>query len=212
MKLAQLSFIDLFGGAGGWSVGFERAGLKHAQMYDFNESACITARHNFGDIVQCCDLSNHRQLEFPPVDVVVGSPPCQGFSNEGKKDVNDPRNSLVWSFLDIIDRLQPSMWVFENVPGFKRSYGGRYFAEMAKRLEGSGYKWQHFIIDAADYGVPQHRKRFIIMAARDFTPHVPVPTHCLGGSLLGQEPYVSLWDAISDLPPPIPGDRLGEFL
>ena len=207
----NISFMDLFAGAGGWSVGFERAGFHHAQMYDFNESACVTAKSNFGNIVQCVDLSQHSKLTFPDVDVLVGSPPCQGFSNEGKKDANDPRNSLVWSFLDIIDRLSPYFWVFENVPGFKRSYGGKYFDELAIRLNSSGYLWKDFILDSANFGVPQHRKRFVILACKDFRPRAPEPTHTFQGSLTGEHPYVSLWDAISDLPIPVMGDRVGLF-
>ncbi len=211
MKKNPLSFLDLFAGAGGWSIGFELAGLKHAQMYDFNESACTTAKANFGDIVQCVDLSRFESINFPCVDIVVGSPPCQGFSNEGKKDPDDPRNSLVWSFFDIIDKIQPRFWVFENVPGFKRSYGGRYFAALSKRLDNSGYQWSDGILDAADFGVPQHRKRFVILASKDFKPSMPRATHSRGSGLFEELPHVSLWDAISDLPMPIMGDRVGQF-
>lgn len=209
--IKPLSFLDLFSGAGGWSVGFEAAGLKHAQMYDFNESACITARANFGDIVQCCDLSNSTHIDFPKVDIVVGSPPCQGFSNEGKKNPDDPRNSLVWTFLNLIEKIQPQFFVFENVPGFKGSYGGKYFEAMAKRLDESGYLWSESIVNAADYGVPQYRKRFLIVASKYFQPSIPTATHFKSVGLLGEMKHVSLWDAISDLPVPLMGDRLGEF-
>jgi len=211
MNPQELRFIDLFAGAGGWSVGFELAGYKHEQMYDFNASACETAKYNFGTIVQCVDLVRHTELKFPAIDLLVGSPPCQGFSNEGKKDPNDPRNSLVWSYLDIVDLLSPYFWVFENVLGFKRSYKGRYYTELAKRLDASGYKWRDFILDAADYGVPQHRKRFVILACKDFTPTLPIPTHSEHPSLNGKLPFVPLWDAISDLPTPKLGDRVGTF-
>lgn len=207
----QLTFIDLFAGAGGWSIGFENAGYEHLQMYDFNESACLTSKHNFGNIVNCVDLSKHKKLVFPKPDILVGSPPCQGFSNEGKKDANDPRNSLVWSFFDIVDKVDPYFVVFENVPGFKRSYGGKYFNELAKRLNASDYYWQDFILDSADYGVPQHRKRFVILACKDFRPNAPDPTHSSQNGLNGEVPFVTLWDAISDLPIPTMGDRIGEF-
>ena len=103
----MLTYLDLFAGAGGWSIGFKEAGYQHAGMYDFNESACRTAAHNFGDLVHHVDLSRHDDLRFPEVDVVCGSPPCQGFSNEGYKQVDDPRNSLVWSYLEIIRRIRP---------------------------------------------------------------------------------------------------------
>lgn len=205
------SFFDLFAGAGGWSLGFGNAGFSHASMYDFNRSACDTALRNFGDIVECVDLGAHQDLNFPDVDVVVGSPPCQGFSNEGKKNPDDPRNSLVWAFLDIVERLKPRVWIFENVPGFQRSYGGRWFKAVASRLDESKYKWTHGILDAANYGVPQHRKRFVIIASRDFKPVLPSPSHTEGGRLFGELPYVTLWDAISDLPVPTMGDRIGDF-
>ncbi len=207
----KLSYIDLFAGAGGWSTGFEAAGYDHVRMYDHNESACTTAEANFGKIVECVDLSKASKMTFPKVDIVVGSPPCQGFSNEGKKNPNDTRNSLVWSFLDVIDQVAPRAWVFENVPGFQKSYGGRWFGEISERLDASGYHWRHFILDAAAYGVPQHRKRFIILASKDFIPVAPEPTHAKEQGLFCQKVFVNLWDAISDLPSPLQGDRDGTF-
>lgn len=209
--MPNYSYLDLFAGAGGWSVGFEAAGYEHARMYDHNESACETAKANFGPVVECVDLSRPERFEFPNVDVVVGSPPCQGFSNEGKKNPDDSRNSLVWSFFDIIEKISPKAWVFENVPGFQRSYRGRWFEAVASRLNSSGYLWNHFILDAASFGVPQHRKRFVILASKDFRPVAPAPTHAKNSGLFGERPFVTLWDAISDLPVPIPGDRDGTF-
>lgn len=209
--MANTTYIDLFAGAGGWSVGFEAAGLDHVGMYDFNESACKTAESNFGDLVTCCDLSSFSPDSFPEVDVIVGSPPCQGFSNEGKKNPNDPRNSLVWSFFDIIEQRKPAVWVFENVPGFQRSYGGRYYKDLMERLDESPYQTASMIVNAADYGVPQARKRFVMIGALDFKPQIPVPTHTAEPDLLTLYPHVTLWDAIGDLPVPQLGDRVGEF-
>jgi DNA-cytosine methyltransferase len=180
-------------------------------MYDHNRSACDTAEANFRARVECADLSRQSEIEFPDVDIVVGSPPCQGFSNEGKKNPDDLRNGLVWAFLDIVERVQPRVWVFENVPGFQRSYGGRWFKALAARVDASGYKWAHYILDAADFGVPQHRRRFLILAAKDFRPTAPTATHAEVASLLGEKPYIALWDAISDLPQAVLGDRIGTF-
>jgi DNA (cytosine-5)-methyltransferase 1 len=209
--VAQYSFLDLFAGAGGWSLGFEMAGAHHAAMFEWNKSACRTAQENFEVDVTCADISRLGLGDMPRVDIIVGSPPCQGFSNEGKKNPDDPRNSLVWSFLELVDSVRPRVWIFENVPGFKRSYGGRYYAAMRQRLQSMPYQWTDCILDAADYGVPQRRQRFFMVAALDFVPRVPSPTHGEDGPLLGQRPHVTLWDAISDLPHPVMGDRVGSF-
>lgn len=209
--MSRLSFIDLFAGAGGWTLAMEAAGLNHLRMYDHNQSACTTALANFGDVVDCVDLSRHATIDFPDADIVVGSPPCQGFSNEGKKNPDDARNTLVWSFLDIIDRVRPKAWVFENVPGFQSSYRGRWFKDLSARLDASEYQWTHCVLNAADYGVPQYRKRFFVLAGRGFRPKPPGPTHAVRSSLFGEVPQIGLWDAISDLPEPIQGDRDGTF-
>lgn len=207
----MVSFIDLFAGAGGWSSGFNLPQYKHLGMYDHNPSACKTAEFNFGPIVSCVDLFDHHKIEFPKTDLVIGSPPCQGFSNEGKKNPDDPRNSLVWAYFDIVERISPQVWVFENVPGFKRSYGGKWFNAVSDRINKMGYHWVSGILNAANYGVPQNRQRFVIIAAKDFRPNLPPITHTGKGGLFGEKPFVSLWDAISDLPIPRPGDRIGEY-
>lgn len=211
MALNKLSYLDLFSGAGGWSVGFNMAGYEHLAMYEMNASACRTAWHNFGDIVHTVDLSEHEKIVFPKSDLIIGSPPCQGFSNEGKKQKNDPRNDLVWMFLDIVERMQPKAWVFENVPGFKRSYKGHFHKEFTARLNASGYRWRDYILNAADYGVPQSRQRFIILAIKNIDPSPPPSSHLEAPDLLGSDGHVSLWDAISDLPAPALGDRVGIY-
>jgi DNA (cytosine-5)-methyltransferase 1 len=143
--------------------------------------------------------------------VIVGSPPCQGFSNEGYKRSDDPRNSLVSRFLDIVETRQPYVWVFENVPGFRRLYGGHHFDGFAERLDDGPYAWTWAILDASGYGVPQRRKRFVAIGARDFAPSLPEPTYSAELTLESPTPLVTLWDAISDLPVVEPGERVGCF-
>jgi DNA (cytosine-5)-methyltransferase 1 len=208
--MANLSYLDLFAGAGGWSVGFEEAEYQHAAMYDLNSSACKTAAANFGPIAHCVDLTDHQSMCFPDVDIVCGSPPCQGFSNEGYKRRHDPRNNLVWTFLEIVKKIQPRAWVFENVPGFQRSYGGYHYHQLMAELKNWDYQFSDFILDAANYGVPQNRQRFVLIAARDFKPKPPVPTHAIDGDLISDN-QLTIWDAISDLPKPSLGDRVGEY-
>lgn len=209
-----LTYIDFFSGAGGWSCGFKMAGLKHIGAYDFNESACRTAKYNISKNVNCVDLNSFdaRTILDCNVDIVVGSPPCQGFSNEGYKNEKDPRNSLVWKFFDFIEILSPKVWIFENVPGFKTSYKGIYFKQLQQRLElMPAYHWNYFILNSSDYGVPQKRSRFFAIGAKNFQPERPEATHSNLGEVLGTDKAISLWEAISDLPKIGIGEKKGIF-
>ncbi|HUT61891.1 MAG TPA: DNA cytosine methyltransferase [Phycisphaerae bacterium] len=206
------TFIDLFSGAGGWSLGLRWAGFVDAGHYELNASACRTAAANFApEHVHCVDLREHKAIKFPEVDLVAGSPPCQGFSNEGKKRRDDQRNDLVWAFFDIVERIRPTAWVFENVPGFKGSYCGHFYSLLRERLEKLDYQWSDFVLDASNYGVPQYRRRFIAMGSLKVAPASPSPSHSDEPSLFGELAKVSLWDSISDLPQPTLGDRIGHF-
>jgi DNA (cytosine-5)-methyltransferase 1 len=215
VALNQPSFVDLFAGSGGWTLGLEMAGMRHLASLDNDPVACATAAHNVSGPVFCASITEPpaEMLALTP-DIVVGSPPCQGFSNQGKKMADDPRNSLVWSFLDMIDHYRPKAWVFENVPGFARLYKGRYLHDVLDRLTGSEYAIEYSILNAADYGVPQNRRRFFLTGTRLSTsPPMPSPTHGEIQNLLAQELMrpVSIWDAIGDLPDVGPGERVGNF-
>ena len=207
----SLTYIDLFGGAGGWSLGLGLAGLSHVASYDWDEAACETTRANLGGHVSRVDLATINPDALPDAELIVGSPPCQGFSNEGYKRSDDPRNGLVQTFLDIVIACQPSMWVFENVPGFQKRGGGSHFDAFKAKLDASGYSWDWWLLDASDYGVPQHRKRFVAMGALDLRPTPPPPTHADPPTLTARTPHISLWEAISDLPEVPPGERVGVF-
>lgn len=203
---SRLDFLDFFGGAGGWSLGLSIAGLRHCGHFDYNASACNTARSNLGEPIHCVDLMRYDVSTLPQdVQVVVGSPPCQGFSNEGHKKEDDPRNMLVRRYIDIIEVLRPKVWVFENVPGFKRSYGGRYYRELIDRVSSMGYDFADGILNSADYGVPQRRQRFFLIAGEGFSPQLPQATH---GK---HRRATTLWEAISDLPKVAHGERGGVF-
>lgn len=209
------TFIDLFAGSGGWTLGLEMAGLHHLASLDVDPVACATAKHNVSGEVFCASITDppHSLLALQP-DIVVGSPPCQGFSNQGKKVADDPRNSLVWSFLDMIDHFRPKAWVFENVPGFARLYKSRYLREVLERLSDSDYSVAYSILNAADFGVPQNRRRFFLAGTR-VSVSVPSPTqsHSADEDLLTQDLLkpVSIWDAIGDLPEVGIGEREGCF-
>lgn len=208
----SLTYLDFFSGAGGWAVGLQMAGWQHIGCYDINSSACRTARANLGEPVFCLDLRSFQpDAKLQKADLIVGSPPCQGFSNEGYKREKDPRNSLVWTYFDIIEKLSPQVWIFENVPGFQRLYKGSYYQELKKRLDSMPYYWNAFLLDASEYGVPQKRIRFFAIGAKEFRPAKPEPTHSVNRELLGTEEAIVLWEAISDLPRVGIGERRGIF-
>jgi DNA (cytosine-5)-methyltransferase 1 len=214
LRKSASTFIDLFSGTGGWSYGLELAGLTHLASIDIDPVACATAAANVSGQVYCSNVTEPpaKFLELKP-DIVVGSPPCQGFSTQGRKVENDPRNSLVWSYLDLLDHFQPKVWVFENVPGFARLYGGRYLKDVLERLKSTDYRVTSAILNAADFGVPQNRKRFFMVGTRVAAePSLPSPTHGGEATLFEvRSQPVTIWDAIGDLPVVGIGERVGEF-
>lgn len=191
-KLLKLStskgFLDLFCGAGGFTVGFSRAGWRPLLGVDLNDSVATTHKHNFPSVPFLQgDLSREEirngiieKFEGQDVGVVVGGPPCQGFSIFGKRRfVNtkgydphaDPRNKLVYSYIEIVRQLSPRWFVMENVPGFANLDGGLFLESIVAELRGIGYQnIEATILNAADYGTPQLRKRLLIIGNK--TGHI----------------------------------------
>jgi DNA (cytosine-5)-methyltransferase 1 len=211
----DVSFVDLFSGAGGWTVGLHEAGLSHLASIDSDPEACRTASAHSPGSVYCASVLEPPDefLALRP-RVVVGSPPCQGFSTQGRKREHDPRNTLVWSFLDLIEHFKPDVWVFENVPGFASMYGGKFIAGVRERLQSMvEYSTSESLLDASEFGVPQRRLRFFLAGTRlSQAAPVPQPTHgepSLFSSRIVRP--ISLWDAIADLPAVGIGERDGVF-
>ncbi len=181
-------FIDLFCGAGGFTIGFSRAGWRPLIGIDLNDSVEVTHKHNFPSIPFLHDdlskveirKSLVKKFEGQEVGVIVGGPPCQGFSIFGKRRfVNtkgydphaDPRNKLVYAYIDVVRQLFPRWFVIENVPGFANLDGGLFLESVISELRSLGYQTvEARILNAADYGVPQLRKRLLIIGNK--TGHV----------------------------------------
>jgi DNA (cytosine-5)-methyltransferase 1 len=208
---------DLFCGAGGFSLGLNRAGLNVIYAADNWAPAVATYRQRFGEHIEHTDLNDHSSL--PEVEVIVGGPPCQGFSTAGHRREGDARNSLVGVFARLIARHRPKMFVFENVEGFLTAENGARVLELLDPLIAAGYYIHLRKINAANFGVPQHRKRVIGFGGLGFDPLFPEPTHrALGapgthriGRHLPRTP--SLKDALAELlepaysPPGMPSDH-----
>jgi DNA (cytosine-5)-methyltransferase 1 len=210
--------LDLFCGAGGLSLGFTQAGFKIIRAIDNNEEALQTYHANLGSHVLKQDLLQATSL--PQTTVIIGGPPCQGFSSAGLRQRNDHRNSFIGYFAQIIAEMRPSCFVFENVEGFLTAEHGDRVIELLDPLIEAGYLIHLRKINAANYGVPQHRKRVIAIGGLGWEPSFPVPTHSAYGApgahraARNLPPTPTILEALRGLPSPInepPGDPQGHF-
>ncbi len=197
--------LDLFCGAGGLSFGFQRAGFKINLAVDNNKAALQTYERNVGSHICRMELSVNSDL--PGATVIIGGPPCQGFSSAGLRRADDHRNSLVSCFSQLVAKLMPAAFVFENVEGFLTAENGKRILELLEPLIDVGYQIHLRKINAANFGVPQHRKRVIAIGGLGWRPSFPLPTHSaygapgahLGGKVLAPTPSITA--ALGGLPP-----------
>lgn len=221
----DVGFVDLFCGAGGITIGLERAGWHPLLGVDFNQHAAATHRDNFPGVQFIeADLSKEsvvdgivQTLAGSGVGVVAGGPPCQGFSIFGKRRFvhtrgydphQDPRNKLVFGFVEVVRRVKPRWFVMENVPGLANLDGGKFLELLLTEFRDAGYKQcEARILNAADYGVPQLRRRLLIVGNR--TGHVvPWPKRKFFAMPRDwQDPYRTVGEVISDLASPKSHER-----
>jgi len=200
------TFVDLFCGAGGLSAGFIQAGFTPLLAVDDSVAAVDTYSRNLGAHALCADLA--RNVSLPDASVVVGGPPCQGFSSAGLRVSGDERNTLVRRFAEIVVSLRPAAFVFENVEGFLTGDDGRRVLELLLPLIEAGYRVHLQKVNAANYGVPQHRKRVIAVGGLGWDPSLPPPTHSAHGApgarLVSRTlpPAPNVADAFRGLPAP----------
>lgn len=207
-----LSVIDLFSGCGGLSLGFEEVGFRVLSAYDSWLPAVESYRRNFTHPITHGELSPSTKL--PSADVIMGGPPCQGFSSAGLRREGDHRNTLISVFVAMILQVRPRAFVFENVEGFLTGEGGRFVFELLEPLIDSGYRIHLRKLNASNYGIPQHRKRVLAIGGLGWDPTFPIHTHSSlgapGAALLnGHElPFSpSLAEALSNLPAATPYAR-----
>ena len=185
-------YIDIFAGCGGLSTGLLNAGWTGLFAIERNADAFATLKYNLIDKdhfrwpkwlpVRECDINvllkdhiDDLMALRGKVTLVAGGPPCQGFSMAGKRDKNDQRNELVKSYIEFIKLVMPQVIIFENVHGFTVNFKGekgskQYSSYVEHALRCLGYKTAHQIIDMSEYGVPQNRKRFILVAMKNYSP------------------------------------------
>ena len=209
----SLTVIDLFCGAGGLSEGFRQAGFKVlvGQDHDVRAGETFAATHPearfIGGPIQNVtpqDLLRAANAKPGEIDIIVGGPPCQGYSvNNHQRGLEDPRSGLFREYLRIVKDIQPRWLVIENVTGIASIAGGNIVREIFDGIESLGYRVEMKVLRAEEFGVPQERRRVIFIATRTGAPILfPEPTHGHG-----LKPFVTVWDAISDLPKLKNGDK-----
>ena len=203
-KSKNLHFAGLFSGCGGLDLGAILAGLKPVYAADHDTVAIETYLKNIGGHGHCVDLARSDiSTEFEGVDLLLGGPPCQGFSSAGPKDAQDPRNKLWQHYLEYVRVWQPKVFLMENVPGFQREFPE--FVKEAERVLGGRYKLfcRRFVTQY--YGVPQFRDRLIIQGVRNDVSQVPawpIPTSAEVYNYTKNFPTaISMARALSDLGP-----------
>jgi len=207
--------IDLFAGCGGMTRGFVDAGFEPVLAIEADFAAACSYAANFGEEHVLWQPIEDVELDrLVDADVVIGGPPCQGFSNLGKRSADDSRNKYWNHFVDVVAEVRPQVFVFENVERFLKS---SQFLRLRLETEASGrlhnYTIEPYRLNAADYGVPQRRQRAIIIGTRVGAIGSPLPTHARAATLT-ERPWATVRDAISGLdrnPPKALPDSWTEF-
>lgn len=216
--------LDLFAGCGGLSLGLSEAGFNVIAAVEIDQWAADTYRRNHldGEVIQA-DIKSLKS-EFlrerfrGTVDLVAGGPPCQGFSVSGKRQYGHikEQNNLVEEFLRVVEAVEPKLVLVENVSGFRTGQmkpGNPVMSYLGTALHRLGYEFDAKILQATDYGVPSLRSRIFVVGSRVGFPcsPFPLPTHS-ADPRLDSEPFISSWEAISDLPGLRASEGVDEFI
>lgn len=231
--MPKLSCLELFTGAGGLAKGLEMAGIQHKAFVEINNDACLTLAYNYGDqLIHNIDICTFKFDQFGPIDIIAGGPPCQPFSIGGKHKGNTDQRDMFPYVCKAISTCTPKSFIFENVKGLLRKSFSRYFEYIILRLtypelcledlecwedhlirlenihisgKYNGVKYNVFfrLLDAANYGIPQHRERVFIIGIREdlnIDWSFPQESHCLDSLLWSQFVSFDYWERHSIKP------------
>lgn len=195
------SAVDLFCGAGGMTLGLRQAGFRVISAVDIDHDSCESYRLNHRGVkLHEKDVREVRRADilgkgYDHVTMLAGCPPCQGFTrlNETSEKA-DPRNGLVLEYMRLVEELKPQAVFFENVPGLLKN-GRWYFNRLQKALKDAGYQLTSKVLQLADFGVPQRRRRLIVLAGRGFKLTFPEASHVAKWHL-GKYPALRPWRTV----------------
>ncbi|MBU4311201.1 MAG: DNA (cytosine-5-)-methyltransferase [Candidatus Omnitrophica bacterium] len=214
--IKEKTFVDLFCGVGGLSLGFLMTGKKLLGALDNNAAACNTFKRNHKSsdkTLMCGDVTSlevrnrfvqmvKSNLKTQRLGMVIGGAPCQGFSLAGNRLADDPRNKLFMYFVELVKELNPKVFVFENVPGLLSIQNGRVVSTIVRCFRDLGYNVvAPVVLKAEEYGVPQKRRRLFILGSKDNATAKFPPQPLFGPDSHGKYTPITVHDAISDLPP-----------
>lgn len=193
------TLIDLFAGCGGMTQGFVNLGFRPKLAVEWELSAAATYAANFGEHhIFWGDIADLPDESVPKVDVVIGGPPCQGFSNLGTRNAKDPRNRLWREYVRVVAHARPQIFVIENVDRFRSSHEFGLLEDEIYSGTLQDYSIEVAILNAADFGVPQRRRRTIVVGSRIGRPEMPVGHYAQRGS--GERAWRTVRDAFADIP------------
>ena len=208
MGKTTFDMIDLFAGAGGMTLGFHRPGFQSIFAVEIEPAAAKTYQANFGCYVYAGPIE--QVDEFPKADLIIGGPPCQGFSPLGRDREHHSRAALneLWrEYLRAVRQVRPKVFVVENVPEFLKSAQFQtLLAEFDEDPSLAGYRIESQVLNATDFGVPQRRRRGIVIGSRVGKPRWPEETY--GPDSNSNRPYATVRQAIGDLPLEPTGENL----
>lgn len=211
MAVRKPAAVDLFCGAGGLTLGLKKAGFKVVAGVETDAEIVRTYQANHPEVrllvKDVRDVTGAEILKAArrkKVDLLAGCPPCQGFCQLTRKyRKHDARNDLVLEMGRLVVELQPSIVMMENVPGIT-SRGKTILRQFLGLLHGLGYKVDSGIVEMADYGVPQMRRRFVLLAGKGFPVRMPSPTHSRDGDKKnGLRPWITLYEVIGNMGKPV---------
>jgi DNA (cytosine-5)-methyltransferase 1 len=205
-EISSIRTLSLFSGAGGLDIGFSDVGFDIIESVEIENKFCETLLLNSGEgkqfkdaKVNCIDIRDYTGHNLGKIDFIIGGPPCQTFSAAGRRangvlGTTDARGVLFREYVRLLEELKPTGFLFENVYGIVGAQGGKAWEEIKNSFLEAGYKLFYRIVDAADYGVPQHRERLIIVGLRDGSFLFPRPTH--GPDSCDEQPFYNAETAI----------------
>lgn len=204
----KLNYIDLFAGVGGLSLGFNKAGFQNLFAIEYDKVFAENYSLNFKNHkILCKDIKEIEESEIrsiigdTKVDIIIGGPPCQGFSIAGKigrSFIDDPRNDLFKEFVRFVKIIQPKMFLLENVAAMEKHNKGKTLEIIKEEFKKLGYEIKHKILNSKFYNIPQERRRIVLVGAKDKN-NFEFPTE--------NNKFISVEEAIGDLPPLKNGER-----